>query len=110
MAPSKKQASKSSYVLWTPLNQLQKWFGDLDQNWCTSGRYERREKEKEWSGYHKIEKALYEDKKLMMWLKRCTNTIEKDAKELHAKADTLDITTKINVTRFCWLIKWSCNF
>ncbi|MBU7114957.1 hypothetical protein KR802_13240, partial [Staphylococcus aureus] len=52
-------------------------------------------KEKEWSGYHKIEKALYEDKKIDDVTKKDAQQLLKDAKELHAKADTLDITPKL---------------
>lgn len=52
-------------------------------------------KEKEWQGYHKIEKALYEDKKIDDMTKKDAQQLLKNAKELHAKVDTLDITPKL---------------
>ena len=48
-------------------------FGDLDPKIDASSRYERREKEKEWSGYHKIEKDLYEDNKIDDMTKKTHN-------------------------------------
>ena len=38
-------------------------FGDLDPK-IDARLADMKEKGKEWSGYHKIEKALYEDKKI----------------------------------------------
>ena len=39
-------------------------FGDLDPKIDARLADMKEKKEKEWSGYHKIEKALYEDKKI----------------------------------------------
>ncbi len=40
----------------------------------------KKRKEKEWSGYHKIEKALYEDKKIDDVTKKDAQQLSKDAK------------------------------
>lgn len=52
-------------------------------------------KEDQWTGYHKIEKQLYQDNKIDSTTKKDADQLLKDAKELHAKADTLDITPKL---------------
>ena len=71
-------------------------FGDLDPKIdARLADMKEEKKEKEWSGYHKIEKALYEDKKIDDVTKKDAQQLLKDAKELHAKADTLDITPKL---------------
>lgn len=71
-------------------------FGDLDpKNRCTSRWYERREKEDKWTGYHKIERSLYQDNKIDATTKKDADQLLKDAKELDAKADTLKITPKL---------------
>lgn len=71
-------------------------FGDLDPKIdARLADMKEEKKEKEWSGYHKIEKALYEDQKIDDVTKKDAQQLLKDAKELHAKADTLDITPKL---------------
>lgn len=71
-------------------------FGDLDPKIdARLKRYERRKKEDQWTGYHKIEKQLYQDNKIDSTTKKDADQLLKDAKELHAKADTLDITPKL---------------
>ena len=49
-------------------------FGDLDPKIdARLADMKRREKEKEWSGYHKIEKDLYEDNKIDDMTKKTHN-------------------------------------
>ncbi|MCI2913526.1 iron uptake system protein EfeO [Staphylococcus hominis] len=52
-------------------------------------------KEDKWTGYHKIEKSLYQENKIDEMTKKDANQLLKDAKELDAKVDTLDITPKL---------------
>ena len=71
-------------------------FGDLDPK--IDARLADMEEEKkadEWTGYHKIERDLYERKAITDTTKKDADQLLKDAKELHAKADTLDITPKL---------------
>ena len=56
---------------------------------------EEEKKADEWTGYHKIERDLYERKAITDTTKKDADQLLKDAKELHAKADTLDITPKL---------------
>ena len=69
-------------------------FGDLDPKIDARLADMKEEKEDQWTGYHKIEKSLYQDNKIDETTKRCDQLL-KDAKELDAKADTLDITPKL---------------
>ncbi|MBO1198706.1 hypothetical protein J3T65_04550 [Staphylococcus simiae] len=71
-------------------------FGDLDPKIdARLADMKEEKKEDEWTGYHKIEKSLYEDNKIDATTKKDADQLLKDAKELHAKADTLDITPKL---------------
>lgn len=71
-------------------------FGDLDPK-IDARLADMKEEKKEdlWTGYHKIEKQLYQDNKIDSTTKKDADQLLKDAKELHAKADTLDITPKL---------------
>lgn len=71
-------------------------FGDLDPKIdARLADLKEEKKENEWTGYHKIEKALYEDQVINETTKKDADQLLKDAKELRAKADTLDITPKL---------------
>lgn len=71
-------------------------FGDLDPKIdARLADLKEEKKENEWSGYHKIEKALYEDQMITDTTKKDADQLLKDAKELRAKADTLEITPKL---------------
>ncbi|MCU5745268.1 hypothetical protein N9R04_00850 [Staphylococcus sp. SQ8-PEA] len=71
-------------------------FGDLDPK--IDARLADMEEEKkadEWTGYHKIEHDLYQANKITDTTKKDADQLLKDTKELHAKADTLEITPKL---------------
>jgi len=71
-------------------------FGDLDPKIdARLADMKEEKKEDEWSGYHKIEKSLFQDNKIDDTTKKDADQLLKDAKELDAKADTLDITPKL---------------
>ncbi|WP_017636819.1 iron uptake system protein EfeO [Staphylococcus sp. E463] len=71
-------------------------FGDLDPKIdARLADMKEEKKEDEWTGYHKIEKQLYQDNKIDDTTKKDAKQLLKDVKELHAKADTLDITPKL---------------
>ncbi|MEJ7541624.1 iron uptake system protein EfeO [Staphylococcus intermedius] len=71
-------------------------FGDLDPKIdARLADLKEENKESEWTGYHKIEKALYEDQMINETTKKDADQLLKDAKELRAKADTLEITPKL---------------
>lgn len=71
-------------------------FGDLDPKIdARLADLKEENKESEWTGYHKIEKALYEDQTINDTTKKDADQLLKDAKTLRAKADTLDITPKL---------------
>ncbi|MEB6570815.1 iron uptake system protein EfeO [Staphylococcus auricularis] len=73
-------------------------FGDLDPKIdARLADMKEENKEDEWSGYHKIEKDLYEDQKITETTKQDADQLLKDVKELRAKTDTLDITPKLMV-------------
>ena len=73
-------------------------FGDLDPKIdALLADMKEENKEDEWSGYHKIEKDLYEDQKITDTTKQDADQLLKDVKELRAKTDTLDITPKLMV-------------
>lgn len=73
-------------------------FGDLDPKIdARLADMKEENKEDEWSGYHKIEKDLYEDQKITDTTKQDADQLLKDVKELRAKTDTLDITPKLMV-------------
>ncbi|MCJ1655695.1 imelysin family protein [Staphylococcus sp. NRL 16/872] len=71
-------------------------FGDLDPK-IDARLADMKEEKKgdQWTGYHKIEKSLYQDNKIDATTKKDADQLLKDAKELDAKADTLDITPKL---------------
>ncbi|MGZ2417325.1 iron uptake system component EfeO [Staphylococcus caledonicus] len=71
-------------------------FGDLDPK-IDARLADMKEENKadEWTGYHKIEKSLYQDNKIDETTKKDADQLLKDAKELDAKVDTLDITPKL---------------
>lgn len=71
-------------------------FGDLDPKIdARLADMKEEKKEDQWTVYHKIEKQLYQDNKIDSTTKKDADQLLKDAKELHAKADTLDITPKL---------------
>lgn len=71
-------------------------FGDLDPKIdARLADLKEENKEQEWTGYHKIEKALFEDQIINDTTKKDADQLLKDTKELRAKADTLDITPKL---------------
>lgn len=71
-------------------------FGDLDPKIdARLADMKEEKKEDQWTGYHKIEKQLYQDNKIDETTKKDADQLLKDAKELDAKADTLDITPKL---------------
>ncbi|WP_016913143.1 iron uptake system protein EfeO [Mammaliicoccus vitulinus] len=70
-------------------------FGDLDPKIdARLADMKEENKEKEWSGYHKIEKALWEDNTTEN-MEPVADQLLKDAKELRAKVDTVDVTPKL---------------
>ncbi|ULG74327.1 iron uptake system protein EfeO [Macrococcus brunensis] len=70
-------------------------FGDLDPRIDARLADMKAEgKEKEWSGYHKLEKALWQDK-TTKGLEGTADQLLKDAKELRAKVDTAEVTPKL---------------
>ena len=71
-------------------------FGDLDPKIdARLADMKEEKKEDKWTGYHKIEKSLYQENKIDEMTKKDANQLLKDAKELDAKVDTLDITHKL---------------
>ncbi|RIN25012.1 iron uptake system protein EfeO [Mammaliicoccus vitulinus] len=70
-------------------------FGELDPKIdARLADMKEENKEKEWSGYHKIEKALWEDNTTEN-MEPVADQLLKDAKELRAKVDTVDVTPKL---------------
>lgn len=71
-------------------------FGDLDPKIdARLADMKEEKKEDKWTGYHKIEKSLYQENKIDEMTKKDADQLLKDAKELDAKIDTLDITSKL---------------
>lgn len=71
-------------------------FGDLDSKIdARLADMKEEKKEDKWTGYHKIEKSLYQENKIDEMTKKDADQLLKDAKELDAKVDTLDITPKL---------------
>lgn len=71
-------------------------FGDLDPKIdARLADMKEEKKEDKWTGYHKIEKSLYQENKIDEMTKKDADQLLKDAKELDAKIDTLDITPKL---------------
>ena len=71
-------------------------FGDLDPKIdARLADMKEEKKEDKWTGYHKIEKSLYQESKIDEMTKKDADQLLKDAKELDAKVDTLDITPKL---------------
>ena len=71
-------------------------FGDLDPKIdARLADMKEEKKENKWTGYHKIEKSLYQENKIDEMTKKDADQLLKDAKELDAKVDTLDITPKL---------------
>lgn len=71
-------------------------FGDLDPKIdARLADMKEEKKEDKWTGYHKIEKSLYQENKIDKMTKKDADQLLKDAKELDAKIDTLDITPKL---------------
>lgn len=71
-------------------------FGDLDPKIdARLADMKEEKKEDKWTGYHKIERSLYQDNKIDATTKKDADQLLKDAKELDAKADTLKITPKL---------------
>ncbi|WP_414051971.1 iron uptake system protein EfeO [Macrococcus animalis] len=70
-------------------------FGDLDPRIdARLADMEAEGKEKEWSGYHKLEKALWVENKTKGY-EKVADQLLKDAKELRAKVDTAEVTPKL---------------
>ncbi|MGK0554732.1 iron uptake system protein EfeO [Macrococcus capreoli] len=70
-------------------------FGDLDPRIDARLADMKAEgKEKEWSGYHKLEKALWVENKTEGY-EKVADQLLKDAKELRAKVDTAEVTPKL---------------
>ena len=69
-------------------------FGDLDPK-IDARLADMKEEKDKWTGYHKIEKSLYQENKIDEMTKKDADQLLKDAKELDAKVDTLDITPKL---------------
>ena len=66
-------------------------FGDLDPKIdARLADMKEEKKEDKWTGYHKIEKSLYQENKIDEMTKKDANQLLKDA-----KVDTLDITPKL---------------
>lgn len=71
-------------------------FGDLDPKIdARLADMKEEKKEDKWTGYHKIEKSLYQENKIDEMTKKDADQLLKDAKGLDAKVDTLDITPKL---------------
>lgn len=71
-------------------------FGDLDPKIdARLADMKEEKKEDKWTGYHKIEKSLYQKNTIDEMTKQDADQLLKDAKELDAKVDTLDITPKL---------------
>lgn len=71
-------------------------FGDLNPKIdARLADMKEEKKEDKWTGYHKIEKSLYQENKIDEMTKKDADQLLKDAKELDAKIDTLDITPKL---------------
>ncbi|MCI2876249.1 iron uptake system protein EfeO [Staphylococcus hominis] len=71
-------------------------FGDLDPKIdARLADMKEEKKENKWTGYHKIEKSLYQKNTIDEMTKQDADQLLKDAKELDAKVDTLDITPKL---------------
>ncbi|OFQ08705.1 hypothetical protein HMPREF2953_01630 [Staphylococcus sp. HMSC072E01] len=71
-------------------------FGDLDPKIdARLADMKEEKKEDKWTGYHKIEKSLYQENKIDEMTKKDADQLLKDAKELDAKVDTLDIIPKL---------------
>ena len=71
-------------------------FGDLDPKIdARLADMKEEKKEDKWTGYHKIEQSLYQENKIDEMTKKDADQLLKDAKELDAKIDTLDITPKL---------------
>ncbi|WP_340392290.1 iron uptake system protein EfeO [Macrococcoides caseolyticum] len=70
-------------------------FGDLDPRIDARLADMKAEgKTKEWSGYHKLEKALWEENTTKGY-EATADQLLKDAKELRAKVDTAEVTPKL---------------
>lgn len=70
-------------------------FGDLDPKIdARLADMKEENKEDEWSGYHKIEKVLWEDN-TTKGMAPVADQLLKDTKELRAKVDTVDVTPKL---------------
>lgn len=70
-------------------------FGELDPKIdARLADMKEENKEDEWSGYHKIEKALWEDNTTKD-MEPVADQLLKDTKELRAKVDTVDVTPKL---------------
>lgn len=70
-------------------------FGDLDPKIdARLADMKEENKEDEWSGYHKIEKVLWEDNTTKD-MAPVADQLLKDTKELRAKVDTVDVTPKL---------------
>lgn len=70
-------------------------FGELDPKIdARLADMKEENKENEWSGYHKIEKALWEDNTTKD-MEPVADQLLKDTKELRAKVDTVDVTPKL---------------
>lgn len=70
-------------------------FGELDPKIdARLADMKEENKEDEWSGYHKIEKALWEDN-TTKGMGPVADQLLKDTKELRAKVDTVDVTPKL---------------
>nr|WP_263314113.1 iron uptake system protein EfeO [Mammaliicoccus sp. Marseille-Q6498] len=70
-------------------------FGELDPKIdARLADMKEEKKEKEWSGYHKIEKALWEDN-TTKGMGPVADQLLKDTKELRAKVDTVEVTPKL---------------
>lgn len=70
-------------------------FGELDPKIdARLADMKEENKEDEWSGYHKIEKALWEDNTTKD-MGPVDDQLLKDTKELRAKVDTVDVTPKL---------------
>ncbi|WP_301420313.1 iron uptake system protein EfeO [Mammaliicoccus lentus] len=70
-------------------------FGELDPKIdARLADMKEEKKEKEWSGYHKIEKTLWEENSTKD-MGPVADQLLKDVKELRAKVDTVDVTPKL---------------
>ncbi|EKU49068.1 iron uptake system protein EfeO [Staphylococcus massiliensis] len=70
-------------------------FGDLDPKIdARLADLKEENKADSWSGYHKIEKALFKDKNLD-GMDKVADQLLQDTKELRAKVETVDVTPKL---------------